>query len=124
MAKYTTAELLTDDNGVPMPQYLDVTDTTGSPQGTFKPVTNVQLTGGKAVEQLTEADAVTGTLTFAENIVVIEIYNTDTVTGVFTVNGFDIHVPADKAFKAQIGGTPSPEVTITGATTYIVTRYA
>lgn len=84
----------------------------------------VQLTGSMLREQLTESDAVGGVLTFAENINKIEIYNTDTANvGVFTVNGMDITVPADEVFEATIGGTPSPTVTVTGATTYIVSRY-
>jgi len=75
-------------------------------------------------EQKTQANAVAGVLTFASNISVIEIYNTDaTNVGVFTVNGLAINVPAGKSYMAAIGGTPSPTVTVTGATTYIVNRY-
>ena len=48
--QYTTAPILVNSNGDPIPQYLDITDKTDSPQGTFKPLTNetihkVQLTG-------------------------------------------------------------------------------
>src|SRR5690606_28209877 len=53
--EYTTAPILVNSDGHPIPQYLDITDTTDSPQGTFKPLTqlqaehpdvqNVQLTG-------------------------------------------------------------------------------
>jgi len=76
------------------------------------------------VEQKTQVDAVAGVLTFSANISVIEIYNTDaTNAGVFTVNGLAINVPAGKSYMAAIGGTPSPTVTVTGATTYIVSRY-
>lgn len=76
------------------------------------------------VEQKTQANAVAGVLTFSANISAIEIYNTDaTNAGAFTVNGIVINVPATKVFNATIGGTPSPTVTITGATTYIVSRY-
>jgi len=85
---------------------------------------NTQLVGGKVEEQLTEADSVTGTLTFSNNIQYIGIYNTDsTNTGIFNVNGFDIHVPASESFEANIGGTPSTAVTVSGSTSYIVTRY-
>lgn len=84
----------------------------------------VLLTGTKVEEQLTETDAVTGTLTFSENITSIGIYNTDsTNNGFFTVNGIDIIVPAGEYFEANIGGTPSNTVTVSGATTYIVTRF-
>lgn len=92
-------------------------------KGRQKTVTT--LTGSMLEEQLTEADAVAGVLTFAENVFAIEIVNTDAVNaGVFTVNGLGINLPADKVFtKTIIGGTASPTVTVTGATTYIVTRY-
>jgi hypothetical protein len=43
---YTTAKLLLDGNGDPMPQFLDVTDTTDSPEGTFKPLTKIQTVEG------------------------------------------------------------------------------
>lgn len=55
--EYTTAPILVNADGHPIPQYLDITDTTDSPQGTFKPLTqlqaehpdvqNVQLTGSR-----------------------------------------------------------------------------
>ena len=76
------------------------------------------------VEQLIETDAVTGTLTFADVVSSIEIYNTDaTNAGTFNVNGIDLVVPATKSFMAVIGGVASAVVTVTGATTYIVSRY-
>lgn len=75
-------------------------------------------------EQLTETDVVAGVLTFTENIFCVEIYNTDTVNkGTFTVNEIDIVVPSLKVFKSAVGGTPSTEVTVSGATSYIVSRY-
>lgn len=89
----------------------------------------VQLTGSTLAEQKTNTDAVAGVLTFSANISTIEIYNTDTTNdGVFVVNGITIHVPKSTAYiqsvyKSTIGGTPGTTVTITGATTYIVSRY-
>lgn len=78
----------------------------------------------RAVEQLTQANAVTNILTFSDTIDTIEIYNTDTTNmGIFTINGIAIHVPANSSFEAAIGGTPSTSVTVSGATSYIVTRY-
>lgn len=78
----------------------------------------------RAVEQLTQANAVGGVLTFSNTIDTIEIYNTDTTNmGIFTINGIDIHVPANSSFEAAIGGTPSANITVSGATSYIVTRY-
>lgn len=86
---------------------------------------NVQLSGSNLQEQLTEADAVSGVLTFSEPIKYVGLYNTDeTNTGVFTVNGIAITVPPGKWFESGIGGTPSAQVTVTGATSYIVSRYA
>ena len=85
---------------------------------------NVFLSGSKVVEQKTQTDAVTGTVTFSDVVSTIEIYNTDTTNqGVFNINGINITVPADKTFKASIGGTPRNTVTVTGSTSYIITRY-
>ena len=76
------------------------------------------------VEQKTQVDAVVGVLTFSANITGIEIFNTDaTNAGVFVVNGITVNVPAGKVFNTAIGGTPGATVTVTGATTYIVSRY-
>jgi len=76
------------------------------------------------VEQKTQANAVAGVLTFSTNIGAIEIYNTDPVnTGVFTVNGLPITVPPGKTFMSPMGGNASTTVFVTGATSYIVSRY-
>jgi len=64
-------------------------------------------------------------LTFSANVAGIGIYNTDAVNaGVFNVNGVDVHVPVGEYVEFVIGGTPSAEVTVTGVTTYIVSRLA
>lgn len=85
---------------------------------------DVKLSGSNVVEQKTEADAVTGTVTFAKAVSTLEIYNTDAVNnGVFNVNGINITVPAGKSFKASFGGTPQTTVEVTGSTSYILTRY-
>ena len=84
----------------------------------------MNIAGETLVEQLTEADAVEGVLTFAEAIQCVEIYNTDEVNaGVFNVNGINITIPAGKIYKSFIDGEPSKEVTIVDAETYIVSRY-
>lgn len=77
------------------------------------------------VEQKTQADAAVGVVTFSDNIGAIEIYNTDpTNAGVFAINGINLNVPAGKVFNATvIGGTPGKTVTITGSTSYILSRY-
>lgn len=92
--------------------------------GLVKSRSVVELTGSKVVEQKTQVDAVTGTVTFSKNIAVLEIYNTDaTNQGVFNVNGINITVPAGKSFKASFAGTPRTTVTVSGATSYILTRF-
>jgi len=94
-------------------------------QGTGTGAAPVQLTGSNLQEQLTEADAISGVLTFTETIGEIEIYNRDAVNdGTFIVNGISIIVPKGEAFQAKIGGTPSANVTVSGSTSYIVGRYA
>lgn len=86
--------------------------------------TRIEEVGNNVVEQRTQADAVGGVVTFAKPIQCLEIYNTDTVNqGVFTVNGINITVPVSESFKASFGGTPSANVTVTGSTSYILTRY-
>lgn len=83
-----------------------------------------EVAGSKVVEQKTQADAVAGTITFTKKIGVLEIYNVDaTNQGVFSVNGINITVPAGKSFKSVFGGTASVAVTVTGSTSYILTRY-
>ena len=94
-------------------------DTTG-------PKTDATYSAGTTGTTGTMTTTMQGTkiLTFSANISTVEIYNTDAANaGVFTVNGIDINIPATKVFKATIGGTASAVVTVTGATTYIVSRY-
>ena len=75
-------------------------------------------------EQLTEADAVSNVLTFSEDLSFVEIYNTDTTNiGTFTINGISVKVPPEQTFDSKFGGTPGNTVTITGSTSYIVSRY-
>jgi uncharacterized protein (DUF2126 family) len=79
----------------------------------------------KVVAEKTEADAVTGTVTFATNIDEIEIINLDsTNAGVFTINGIAIHVEATETRRVRIGGTAAKTVAVTGATKYVLTQYA
>lgn len=83
----------------------------------------VTLTGSKLAEQKTDADAVSGTVTFAAGVQFIEIYNRDTVNdGVFNVNGINITVPKSEVVDYQVGGTPRNTVTVTGSTSYIISR--
>jgi len=81
-------------------------------------------TTGAAGTMETTVQGTTATLTFAENIAAIGIYNTDAANpGVFTVNGIDLTVPPSTHLKYIIGGVPGKTVTVTGAATYIVSRY-
>ncbi|MRX54707.1 hypothetical protein GJU41_12055 [Bacillus idriensis] len=97
----------------------------GAQYVTFKEPQEVKLSGSKVQEQKTNSDASAGTVTFAANISTIEIYNSDaTNDGTFNVNGINIKVPKGKSFMAAIGGTPRATVTVTGSTSYILTRYA
>jgi hypothetical protein len=99
-------------------------DAAGNPLFTLGNPGNVKQSTIALQEQKTEAAAAAGTLTFSEDISIIEIYNTHaTNTGVFTVNGIAISVPAKASFQAAIGGTPGKTVAVTGTTTYIVGRY-
>jgi hypothetical protein len=114
----------TDANSIPVSQYYNRTIDDFEPiEGSLGGM-NVHLAGSQVVEQKTEAQAIAGTVTFAQNIKHIEIYNTDAVnSGVFTVNGIGVTVPKSETFKASFGGTPSKDVTVIGATSYILTRY-
>lgn len=84
-----------------------------------------QLQAGTFLQQqLTEANASGGTLTFAATVVYVEIVNTDaTNAGLFNVNNIVIKVPPKGTYRNPVGGTPRATVTVTGATSYIVSRY-
>lgn len=83
----------------------------------------VQLSGSSLVEQLTQADAVAGVLTFAAAVEYVEIYNRDAVNdGVFTVNGVAVTVPKGEVWGGKVGGAPSATVTVATSTSYIVSR--
>jgi hypothetical protein len=114
---YKDKQMLTDAYGKHIPQFYDPAS------DSFKPLVD-PLQGQNVVEQKTQADAVTGTVTFSKNIQFLEIYNVDaTNQGVFNVNGINITVPAGKSFKSSFQGTPRATVTVTGSTSYILTRY-
>jgi hypothetical protein len=85
---------------------------------------SVSVAGNSLIEQQTQANAIAGVLTFGGNISTVGIYNTDAVNaGIFIVNEIPISVPAGKEFKALVAGFSSPTVTVTGATSYIVSNY-
>ena len=100
-------------------------DHEGNPLFTADNPAMVQVAEMAIQEQKTQDDAVGGVVTFAEPVTRVGIFNADTSnTGVFNVNGINISVPPETAFEAVIGGVPSASVTVTGATSYIITRYA
>jgi hypothetical protein len=98
--------------------------TSARDDGTGKPVTDVIVKGSRLEEQKTQANAVNGTITFTKNVQFIGIYNRDTINdGVFNVNGINITVPKGESVEFQVGGTLRATVTVTGSTSYIVSRY-
>ena len=115
---YFNKALLVDANKKPIPQYYDPIE------DVFKPLTKeVEIANNTLVEQKTQADAVSGKVTFAKKIRAIELYNRDTVDGVFKINGLNVTVPAGETAEFIIGGTPNHEISITGSTKYIISRY-
>jgi len=91
--------------------------------GTMKTEINGSLPNQTLAEQLNETHANLGVLTFSENINCVEIYNRDAVNdGAFNVNGIDVLVPKGEPVTYVVGGIPSSEITVTGATSYIVSR--
>lgn len=98
--------------------------TSARDDGTGKPVTDVYITNHYLAEQKTQADAINGVLTFEYNLSSVGIFNVDaTNTGVFSINGLNVTVPPQTTFEAKIAGTPGKTVTVTGSTSYIVSRY-
>ena len=85
----------------------------------------VTLRGTTIVEQLTEADVVTGALTFAAPVVYIHAYNSHATNALeLTVNAVVITIPAVTGFgPVKVGSIPSAVVGVAGtSTTYIVSR--
>ena len=101
---------------------LDVNLVSALPAGA-NTIGNVKMFSNLLAEQQDESDGTT--LTFSDDIEVIEIYNTDgSNDGVFEVNGIEITVPAGEAFMSAVAGTIGNVVNVSGATTsYIVSRY-
>jgi hypothetical protein len=135
----TTVAVLSTDTAIQVADKIRATVftgwTTGGTVGTTT-VTFTATTSGNKVDatysegttgatgtMTTAAQGTNPVLTFLNNIFIVQIYNTSVTTGTFNVNGIDITVPADKVFDATIGGTPSVNVLVTGATTYIISRY-
>lgn len=104
--QYTTAPILVNSNGDPIPQYLDITDKTDSPQGSFKPLTNetiqkVQLTGSKVeVIHFFNALAINDTELKSSGLIDLSKYRTLQVIAYSTLNQdvdlfFSPHRPTD-----------------------------
>ena len=73
-------------------------------------------------EQKTDADESGGVVTFLNDIEAFEVFNSDTVSGTFAVNGFVITVPAGSGYRSQVKGDIQKTVTITGSTSYEIRR--
>lgn len=73
-------------------------------------------------EQKTNADAVAGVVTFSEDVREVEIFNSGTSTGVFTVHGFAITVPAGAGYRSRLGGDYGNTVEVTGTSSYEIRR--
>lgn len=100
-------------------------DHEGNPLFTSENPAMVRIAEMSIQEQKTQDDAVEGVVTFVEPVTRVSIFNTDVSnTGVFNVNGINISVPPETEFKAVVGGVPSASVTVSGSTSYIITRYA
>jgi hypothetical protein len=74
------------------------------------------------LEQKTQGDASGNVVTFQKVIAEIEIFNSSNQTGIFTVNGFAITVPAGAGYRSRLRGDMQPTVTISGATSYEIRR--
>src|SRR5690606_7238119 len=116
--EYTTAPILVNADGHPIPQYLDITDTTDSPQGTFKPLTqlqaehpdvqNVQLTGRNVLLSF-----VTGVNVSAGGLIVaIGPTPAENISGIYVL------VRADASHRYRIGLDYHREKTSEGFSSY------
>lgn len=114
---FTTAKLLTDGNGNPIPQVYDPST------DSFEAWTG-EIVGSSVEEQRTEVDEAAGVISFDKPVQIIEIYNRDTNSGVFTVNNIELTIPAGQVFAAAMGGIPDTNVLVSGSQTYIITRYS
>lgn len=88
----------------------------------WRPLHRPDVTFSLAESVKTQADASGGQVTFAADIRAIRILNLGPTDGVFTVNGISIPVPAYVGLETRVEGTPSPIVTVSGATNYHLHR--
>ena len=110
---------MTEDKFIHYAQAMVIDPATNKPMPKFAAVSS----GNSLAEQKTEIDGVNGVVTFEENIIAIDIYNRDTTnTGIFTVNGIDVTVPAGDAAEFNMAGTPSNVVNVSGSSSYIISR--
>ena len=84
-----------------------------------------EISGSSLLEQLTEADLVSGDLVFASAVTLVEVVNEDVAAGTFTINGTPIRVPAQATTGVfRPPGTPSATVSVTGSARFLVNRRA
>ena len=87
----------------------------------------VRISGSSLAESTQdESDAVADVHTFAAVVGAIEIANLDTTNALTAiVNGVTIVVPPEVVWGPKfVTGTASAEVTVTGATSYLLNRYS
>lgn len=87
--------------------------------GTYQIVQGLE--GQRLEEQLRETAAVSGTLTFADEINAIEIYHEAATWQTFTVNSLTLTVPPG-GYRTLVGGTPGMTVGIPAGVACIVGR--
>lgn len=81
----------------------------------------VEILGSKVVETQDQADATGNELTFAENIIGVEIHHSDANAQNFVINGLTLKV-VPGGWRSLIGGTPSKKVIIPAGVNCVVAR--
>lgn len=81
----------------------------------------VEILGSKVVETQDQADATGNELTFAENIIGVEIYHSEASAQDFVINNLTLKV-VPGGWRSLVGGTPSTKVTIPAGVNCVVAR--
>lgn len=107
--QYTSAPLLYNTAGEPIPQWLDTHDKTDSPEGTFKPLTKAQANNG-IVQYYHEGDT-DYIETFDIPMSGISIANDGLENLTFTVNGLTRTIYAGEVYNATLPYFTKLEIT-------------
>lgn len=81
----------------------------------------VEILGSKIVETQDQDDAAGNELTFAENIIGVEIHHSEASAQNFVINGLTIKV-VPGGWRSLIGGIPSKKVIIPAGVNCVVAR--